>query len=166
MPDNEIALGVRAPTPPDIIGPISSLAQLQYLQANAARANADVGQIGLANQFTQGKLDAINRYTGLVGGGMSGPDALNQSGLSVYDPAGANATLANYTGARNYKAIGNYDPKNPYSLAGGGPALVGEGQAAAEKANAITTQRAQLFGQLGTMMANDPSPQGRAQAAT
>lgn len=166
MPDNEIALGIRPATPPDIIGPISSLAQLQYLQANAARANADVGQIGLANQFTQGKLDAINRYTGLVSGGMSGPDALNQSGLSVYDPAGANATLANYTGARNYKAIGNYDPSNPYSLAGGGPALVGEGQAAAEKANAITTQRAQLFGQLGTMMANDPSPQGRAQAAT
>src|SRR5579872_3331061 len=165
MADNEIALGVKPPTPPDIIGPISSLAQLQYLQANAARMGADVTQIGLANQFTQGKLDAVNRYQGLVNSGVSGPDALNQSGLSVYDPAGANATLSSYTGARNYKAIGHYNPSDPYSVAGGGPALVGEAQAAAEKANTITTQRAQLFGQLGTLMANDPSPQGRAQAA-
>src|SRR5579872_599439 len=165
MADNEIALGVRPPTPPDIIGPISSLAQLQYLQNNAQRMGVETQGLAQQQGITQATFNAKQNYLSRIGSGETPESAIVNSGYSALDPTGADQALKNVQQQREISAVRNYDPNNPNSLQGGGPDLVQKGLAAQKSAGEITIQEAQLFGQLGTLMANDPSPQGRAQAA-
>jgi hypothetical protein len=172
--DQTIAAQVKVPTPPDVIGPIASLAQMQYYQAQSQRAAAETANLGLNTQFTAGKLQSLKAYNDAVSSGATPEDALSKSGLAGYDPAGANAILGNaqtgmtLQGNRAYAA----NPTNPLSAAPGGPGLVSTAATAAstqattqETALKNATANAQLHGQLGNIMASDPSPQGRAQAA-
>jgi hypothetical protein len=173
MPDinNAVALGVQVPPPQktsDIIAPISSLANLQYMQANADKVKAETGQIGQATQFTQGKLQALSDYNALTKSGVLPEKALIQSGLATYDPAGAKATQENITGSMDIAARRNYKPGDPESLAAGGPKAVGEeltnqSTAATTAKTNIENRQAntQLYGQVGTSMVSDPSPKGR-----
>lgn len=162
-----VALDFKPPTPPDVIGPITSLAQLQYLQANAQRTQAETAQYGITNQVAAGRLQSLQDFTNRIRSGQQPEEALGPSGLAAYDPAGANAILGNVqtgmtiAGNRSYAA----NPNDPASAASGGPGLVNTAQSAEATGLANTTARTQLYGQLGTIMANDPSPQGRAQAA-
>lgn len=154
----------------DIIGSLSAFAQLQQAQALAAQARANSGLIGANTQFITGKNAAYQKYQ--AGLQSADPNAWANSGLAAYP--GANETPQSLTTMQTLKGIQNYaaNPNDPNSAAAGGPALVnaaiGNQQAQAgvqttQLANATT--QAQLHGQLGTMMAQDPSPQGRAQAA-
>jgi hypothetical protein len=177
MPDinNAIALGIQPPPPQktsDIIAPITSLAQLNYLNSNAEKVKAETGQIGQTTQFTQGKLNAIADYNSRVQSGDTPERALQKSGLAAYDPAGATSMLGNIKGGMELGAIRNYQPGNAASLAGGGPALVGT--ELTNQKTATDTQKAalentqaqtQFYGQLGNVMASDPSPKGREVAA-
>jgi hypothetical protein len=171
--DQTLAAQVKVPAPPDVIGPIQSLAQLQYMQANAQRMQAETAGLGLTNQFTQSKLQSLQSYNDAISGGATPEDALSKSGLAGYDPTGANAILGNaqtgltLKGERGYAA----NPQNPYSAAAGGPALVGQAatgaQTLATTANTqadVNIKGLQIMGQIGSVMANDPSPAGRAQA--
>lgn len=176
MPDinNAIALGVQPPTPQkttDIIAPITSLAQLQYLNANAEKVKAETGQIGQTAQFTQGKLQALSNYNELIK--TEAPEvALQKSGLAAYDPAGATAMLGNIKGGMELGAVRNYKPGDATSLASGGPAMVGtelenQSKAASTAKTDIENKQAQtqFYGQLGNVMTSDPSPKGREIAA-
>lgn len=174
MPDinNAVALGIQPQKTPDIIGPISSLAQLSYMSANADKVKAETNQIGQTTQFTQGKLQALSDYNERVKGGEQPEVALQKSGLAAYDPAGATATLGNIKGGLELGAIRNYKPGDPTSLAAGGPELVGreltnqKTSADTQKTNIeVTKEQSLLHGQLGNVMASDPSPEGRQQAA-
>lgn len=179
MPDinNAIALGVQAPPPQkpaDIIAPITSLAQLSYLNANAEKVKAETGQIGLNTQFNQGKLQALANYNDRVKAGDTPESALQKSGLAAYDPAGATSMLGNIKGGMELGAVRNYKPGDATSLAGGGPALVGQelgNQKTAvetQKTNVeVTQQHMQLYGQVGNIMTapGGATPQGRQIAA-
>jgi hypothetical protein len=176
MPDinNAVALGVQVPPPQkaaDIIAPISSLANLQYLNANADKVRADTANLEQTHQFTEGKLQALQDYSNRVRAGEAPEKATITSGLSNYDPAGVNATLGNVKSARDLEAIRNYKPGDPTSLALGGPELVGKeltnkatAATTAETNTKVTQAHMQLYGQLGNAM-DDPSPEGRAVAA-
>jgi hypothetical protein len=178
MPDinNAVALGVQVPPPQktsDIIAPISSLANLQYMQANADKVKAETGQIGQTTQFTQGKLQALSDYNERVKGGDAPEVALQKSGLAAYDPAGATAMLGNIKGGMELGAVRNYRPGDPTSLAAGGPAMVGQELTNQKTATdtrktgtEISDKQLQLYGQVGNVMASDPSPKGREEAAT
>jgi hypothetical protein len=222
--NNAVALGIQAPQPQrtsDIIAPITSLAQMQLIGANAERVKAETGQIGLNTQFNQGKLQALSSYNSLIQGGATPETALQKSGLAAYDPAGATAMLGNIKGGMELGAVRNYKPGDANSLASGGPALVGtelenqnkaaatqktslesiekqrqlqanKGYAAQNPDNplaiagpeyvgkdlanqkttaetqqtktATTEKQMQLYGQVGNVMASDPSPNGRQMA--
>jgi hypothetical protein len=177
MPDinNAVALGVQPPRPQstaDIIAPISSLAQLQLVGANAERVKAETNQIGLNTQFNQGKLSALQDYNTRVRSGEKPEAALINSGLATYDPAGAKATQENITGAMDISARRNYKPGDATSLAAGGPKMVGE-ELSNQKVNTETQKadienrnaKAQQWGQLGLRMYKDPSPEGREETA-
>jgi hypothetical protein len=178
MPDinNQVALGVQAAPaqkPADIIAPITSLAQLSYLNANADKVRAETGQIGQTTQFTQGKLQALSNYNDLVKGGSTPEVALQKSGLAAYDPAGATAMLGNIKGGMELGAVRNYKPGDATSLASGGPAMVGQELENQSKATGtektrteISDKQLQLYGQVGNVMASDPSPKGREAAAS
>jgi hypothetical protein len=178
MPDinNAVALGVQTPKPQtttDIIAPITSLAQLQYMNANAERVKAETGQIGLNTQFAQGKLGALQDYNNRVKGGETPEKALINSGLATYDPQGASATLGNIKGGLELGAVRNYQPGNPASLASGGPEMVGK-ELSNQKTNVetqkaateITKEQSLLWGQVGNLMASPEgaTPQGRQMA--
>lgn len=179
MPEinNAIALGVQTPTPQktaDIIAPISSLANLQLVNANAEHLKAETGQIGLTSQFSQGKLGALADYNARIKGGEQPEAALQKSGLAAYDPAGATSMLGNIKGGLDIGAVRNYKPGAPESLAGAGPEMVGK-ELANQKTN-VETQKAatevtqahmQMYGQIGNVMTapGGATPQGRAIAA-
>jgi hypothetical protein len=177
MPDinNAVALGVQAPKPQstaDIIAPISSLAQLSYMNANADKVRAETGQIGQTTQFTQGKLQALSNYNDMVKGGAQPEVALQKSGLAAYDPAGATAMLGNIKGGLELGAVRNYKPGDPESLAGAGPEMVGKeltnqstAATTAKTRTEVSDKQLQLYGQVGNVMSSDPSPKGREAAA-
>lgn len=178
MPDinNAIALGVQTPPPQkltDIIAPIQSLAQLQYLNANAERVKAETSGLQQTAAFNKGRVDAITNYNALRSGGLSESEALDRSGLAGYDPAGANAILGNVGTSRTLQANQNYAKANPNEpLAIAGPEAVGKD--VTNKSTAATTEetkiknlqaQTQFYGQLGNVMTSDPSPKGREIAA-
>lgn len=177
MPDinNAIALGVQPPPPQkptDIIAPITSLAQLNYLNSNAEKVKAETGQIGQTTQFTAARNRSIQDYTDRRTRGEDVPSALSSSGLAAYDPTAANAILGNVKSGNELTAVRNYVPGNPASLAAGGPEMVGK--ELTNQSTAATTQKTgientqaqtQFYGQLGNVMTSDPSPKGREIAA-
>jgi hypothetical protein len=179
MPDinNAVALGVRPPPPQtltDIIAPITSLAQLQYLGANADRVKAETTGLQQNAQFAAGKLAAIQSYNDKLSKGIPPERAVIESGLSNWDPVGANATLGNIKSGREIEAVRNYKPGDPTSLAGGGPELVGKEltnqstAATTAKTSAEASEKSmQLWGQVGTIMVSPggATPQGRQIAA-
>jgi Transglycosylase SLT domain len=178
MPDinNAVALGIQSPPPQkpaDIIAPISSLAQLSYMNANAEKVKAETSGLEQTAAFNKGKVDAITNYNALRGRGLSESEALDKSGLAGYDPAGANAILGNVGTSRTLQANQNYAAAHPNEpLAIGGPELVGKDvtnksvAATTAKTNVeVTEKQLQLYGQVGNVMASDPSPKGREIAA-
>ena len=80
------------------------------------------------------------------------------SGFAAIDPAGAGALATNEQTGMTIGAIKKYaataqngGPLNPNSLAGGGPALVGQGVTATTGELSNTTTQATLFGQAGNI---------------
>ena len=129
-----VALDIQPAKAPDIIGNISSLAQLQYLagQAQVAKANA---------AFLGGKVQSLQDYGRAVAGGADPADALSSSNLAAYDPQGANAILGNIGTARGLKANASYATSgDPRSLGILGPEAVQKG---------MTTQANQNFASTG-----------------
>lgn len=175
--DQTVALGVKPPapvTPTDVLGPITSLAQMQYWAAQGQKAAADAASVQQQTLGNRALLGAKQGAVTAIQGGATPEDAINKSGLGVYDPTGSTATLANVTAGNTIKANRAYaaqNPDNPMAIAGPEAAAKGAtavplAQADVQKATLANAQsKTQLFGQIGTMMASDPSPQGRAQAA-
>lgn len=175
--DQTVALGVKPPapvTPTDVLGPITSLAQMQYWAAQGQKAAADAASVQQQTLGNRALLGAKQGAVTAIQGGATPEDAINKSGLGVYDPTGSTATLANVTAGNTIKANRAYaaqNPDNPMAIAGPeaaakGATAVPQAQADVQKATLANAQsKTQLFGQIGTMMASDPSPQGRAQAA-
>jgi hypothetical protein len=179
MPDinNAVALGVQVPPPQkaaDIIAPISSLANLQYVGANTERLKAETSGLEQTAAFTQGRNQSLQSFNTMRASGVPVAEALSRSGLAGFDPAGANAILGNETTSRTLAANAAYAKANPNEpLAPGGPELVGKD--VTNKATAATTEKTktevsdkqlQLYGQVGNVMSSDPSPKGREAAAT
>lgn len=169
--DQTVAAQIKPPTAPDVTGPITSLAQMQYWAAQGQRASADAA---LANQNVaagQALLAAKQRAVQSIQGGMPADEAVNKSGLGVFDPTGSTATLANVATGNTLKANRDYAAANPgLAGAGAGPEYAAKAATAvpAATADVAKTQianaqaKTQLFGQIGSMM-QDPSPAARAQ---
>jgi hypothetical protein len=180
MPDinNQVALGVR-PTAPqsltDVVAPITSLAQIQYLGANADRLKAETSGLEQSAAFARGKNQALQSFNDLRSKDVPAAEALDRSGLAGWDPSGANAILGNVTTSRNLQANEAYAKANPSEpLAIAGPEVVGKDvtnkstAATTAKTNVeVTQQHMQLYGQIGNIMTapGGTTPQGRAVAA-
>src|ERR1700722_11733772 len=111
--DQTVASQVKTPTPPDVVGPITSLAQMLYWAAQGQKAAADAA---LAQQSIAGQQALLGAKQGAVSaiqGGATPEDAINSSGLGVYDPAGSTATLANVSAGNTIKANRAYAAANP-----------------------------------------------------
>lgn len=136
--DNTVALGVKPQPQQDIIGPITSLANLQYLQAQGALAGANA-------QFKQGEISSLDQYDQLRRSGVPDQDALVQSGYNARNPAAGNAILGNLqtstdiTNRQNYAKTGD-----PRALASSGAPAVSD----AVKAN-VDTQSYNMGLQIG-----------------
>lgn len=136
MPDinDSIALGVQPTKAPDVIGQISSLAQLQYLAAQTGVAQANAAFLGQ-------KVQSLRDYGSAVAAGTDPIDALQSSNLAATDAPGANAILGNIQTARALKASAAYATSgDPNSLAIMGPGVVQQG---------MTTQANQQFAATG-----------------
>ena len=176
MPDinNAIALGVQTPKPQtttDIVAPITSLANLQYVGANTDRLKAETSGLEQSAALTRGKNQALQNFNSFHAAGMPVAEALDRSGLASWDPPSGKAILENEGTARTLSANAAYAKAHPNEpLAIGGPELVGKGvtnestAAATAKTKVETTkEQSLLWGQVGNIMTSQggTSPEGR-----
>lgn len=143
--DNTIALQAgKVPPPTDIIGPITSLAQLQYLQAHGALEGAQA-------QFQQGKTAAYNSFGQSRAGGASIQDALTQSNLPAYDPAGASSLVGIPNIERQNAAAAAYGSNpTPANAAGLGPEAYGKSVDAQKSQIGVQADLATQKGQIAS----------------
>jgi hypothetical protein len=149
--DNTIALQGKVAPPPDVVGQITSLAQLQYMAARGQEAQAQAALTGQNVQRGAIGLNALQDYNSRIANGEQPEGALIHSGLGATDPAGSTAILGNVqsgmtiAGNRAYAA----NPNNPMSAAPAGPALVGTAATAAKTMADTTTANLQNTGRIG-----------------
>lgn len=123
--DQTVAASGKIPTQPDVIGPITSLMQLQYMQANAQRANVESQGLQQQQGFNQATFDAKQNYLTRIQGGEDPASAVVTSGWSALDPTGADAGLKNVQQQRSLSAYQQYAKTNDSTaLASQGPAAV------------------------------------------
>lgn len=164
--DNTIALQGKLPPPPDVIGQITSLAQLQYLAAQGQKAQAETALQNQNVQFGQGKLNAYQTFGTLRNQGVSIPDALTQSNLPAYDAQGAASLVTIPNTERVNKAAAAFGASpTPANAAGISPEAYSQAQTG-------QAQGLKNFGQVQFGAAPSPqtaaliSPEAYGQAAT
>ena len=166
MTDWDIAARIKPQTTSDIVSPLTAFTNMQLSRARAQEVGLQAQQYGALYQARQNTNDLVKQ-------GMPAEKAVITGGLSAIDPAGANQFLANVQKQREISAVRGYDPKDPASLAAGGPALVKQGwdvvaapagiaktQADTQSTQAKTMQEhLQLRGQIGQAFLAAPTPQ-------
>lgn len=155
--NNAIALGVQPVKPPDVVGQITSLAQLQYLAAQGQAAQANAALAGQNVQLGQYNLNSIQDLQDQVRGGTSVEQALPNSLYNIVNPEKANQILANKGTSLTLAGREGYakNPTDPLSAAAGGPDLVSTAATAGKTMADTTTANLENTGRIG--LSQNPS---------